>query len=43
VIRSVDAPVYDQAVEEQIAEVQAKNPNRTLREFLMSGEVWEVK
>ncbi|MCD7938346.1 MAG: 2-oxoacid:ferredoxin oxidoreductase subunit beta [Tannerellaceae bacterium] len=43
VIRSVDAPVYDQAVEEQIAEVQAKNPNRTLRDFLMSGDVWEVK
>lgn len=43
VIRCVDAPVYDQAVEEQIKEVQAKNPNRTLREFLMSGEVWEVK
>ncbi len=43
VIRSVDAPVYDQAVEEQIAEVQEKNPNRTLRDFLMSGDVWEVK
>lgn len=43
VIRSVEAPVYDQTVEEQIAEVQAKNPNRTLREFLMSGEVWEVR
>ncbi len=43
VIRSVDAPVYDQAVEEQIEAVQAKNTNRTLREFLMSGDVWEVK
>lgn len=43
VIRSVEAPVYDEAVEEQIKEVQAKNPNRTLKEFLMSGDVWEVK
>jgi len=43
VIREVEAPVYDQAVEEQIAEVQAKNPTRTLKELLMKGEIWEVK
>lgn len=43
VIRDVEAPVYDVSVEEQIAEVQAKKPNRTLHDFLMSGEVWEVK
>ncbi|MDH6535196.1 2-oxoacid:ferredoxin oxidoreductase subunit beta [Parabacteroides sp. 52] len=43
VIRDVEAPVYDQEVEKQIAEVQAKNPTRTLRELLMQGEVWEVK
>ncbi len=43
VIRDVEAPVYDQEVEKQIADVQAKKSERTLREYLMSGEVWEVK
>lgn len=43
VIRSVEAPVYDREVEKQIADVQAKKKERTLREFLMSGEIWEVK
>lgn len=43
VIRDVEAPVYDQEVEKQIEAVQAKNPIRTLNDFLMSGEVWEVK
>ena len=43
VIRDVDAPTYDQAVHEQIAEVQAKNPTRKLRDLLMQGDVWEIK
>lgn len=43
VIRDVPAPVYDEEVEKQIAEVQAKKPARKLRDFLMGGEVWEVK
>ena len=43
VIRDVDAPVYDEAVHQQIEEVQSKNPTRTLKDFLMKGEVWEVK
>ncbi len=43
VIRNVAAPAYDEAVEQQIAEVQAKNPTRTLKELLMKGEVWEIK
>lgn len=43
VIRDVPAPVYDEEVEKQIAEVQAKKPARKLRDFLMSGEIWEVK
>ncbi|MDL2265113.1 2-oxoacid:ferredoxin oxidoreductase subunit beta [Parabacteroides sp. OttesenSCG-928-G21] len=43
VIRDVEAESYDQAVENQIKEVQAKNPVRTLNEYLMSGEIWEVK
>ena len=43
VIRAVSVPVYDEEVEKQIASVQAKNPTRKLKEFLMGGEVWEVK
>jgi len=43
VIRKVEAPVYDQEVKAQIAEVQAKKPQRKLRDFLLSGETWEVK
>lgn len=43
VIRDVEAPVYDQEIEKQIAEVQTKKPARTLREFLMTCDTWEVK
>ena len=43
VIREVDAPTYDEAVHQQIEEVQAKNPIRNLQDYLMSGEIWEVK
>jgi len=43
VIRDVAAPTYDRAMEEQIEKVKAKNPVRSLREYLMSGEIWEVK
>ena len=42
VIRDVDAPTYDEAVHQQIEEVQAKNPIRNLQDYLMSGEIWEV-
>ncbi len=43
VIRDVEAPTYDEGVEEQIKAVQAKNPVRTLRDYLMTKDVWEVK
>lgn len=43
VIRSVDAPTYDQEVVDQIESVQAKKRERTLRELLLSEETWEVK
>jgi 2-oxoglutarate ferredoxin oxidoreductase subunit beta len=42
VIRDIDAPCYDEAVSEQIEQVRAANPVRTLQEFLMKGEVWKV-
>lgn len=43
IIRDVEAPSYEEAVYEQIKEVQAKKPARKLEEFLMSGETWEIK
>jgi 2-oxoglutarate ferredoxin oxidoreductase subunit beta len=43
VIRDVEAPTYEVEMEAQIESVKAKKPARTLREFLMSGDVWEVK
>jgi len=43
VIRDVAAPAYDEAMEEQIEKVKAKNPVRSLHEYLMSGDVWEVE
>ncbi len=43
VIRNVEGLCYDQEVEKMIQDVQAKTKTRTLREFLMSGETWEVK
>ena len=43
VIRDVEAPVYDESVQQQIEEVKAQKPARTLQEMLMSGEIWEIK
>lgn len=43
VIRDVEALAYDQCVADQISEVQAKNPVRTLHDYLMTKDVWEVK
>ncbi|MDR2474056.1 MAG: 2-oxoacid:ferredoxin oxidoreductase subunit beta [Tannerella sp.] len=42
VIRDVAAPTYDESVHAQIAEVQAKKPERTLRDMLLAGEKWEI-
>lgn len=43
VIRSVEAPTYDQEAVRNIEEVQAKSSIKSLTDFLMSGETWEVK
>ncbi len=43
IIRDVDAPSYDWAVADQIAQVQAKNPTRKLRDLILQGSHWEVK
>ncbi|WP_165043465.1 2-oxoacid:ferredoxin oxidoreductase subunit beta [Dysgonomonas sp. ZJ709] len=43
VVRDVDSPVYDQGVEQQIKDVQEKDTTRTLRDYLMTKDTWEVK
>ena len=43
VIRDVDAPVYDESVQQQLEEVKSKKTARTLNEMLMAGEVWEIR
>lgn len=43
VIRDVDAPSYDEAIEAQIAEVKAKKGQRSLRDVLLAESYWEVK
>ena len=43
VIRDVEAPTYDEAVEAQIEEVKAKKPYHTFEELLLTNDTWEVK
>ncbi|BAG83460.1 2-oxoacid:ferredoxin oxidoreductase subunit beta [Candidatus Azobacteroides pseudotrichonymphae] len=41
IIRNVEALVYDYEIEKQIKEVKDMKKEKTLREFLMAGNVWE--
>ena len=43
VIRDVEAPTYDEAVEAQIEEVKTKKPYHTFEELLLTNDTWEVK
>lgn len=43
VIRDVESTTYEAALEEQIKTIQDKNPIRTLKDYLMTKDVWEVK
>lgn len=43
IIRDYAAPTYNEDFENQMKEVQAKNPIRTLNDYLMSQETWEIK
>ncbi len=43
VIRSVYAPVYDQEMKLQIAEIQKTRKVASMNELLFSGNTWEVK
>lgn len=43
VIRDVEAPTYDAAVNEQIEEIKAKKPYHNFKELLYTNDIWEVK
>ena len=43
VIRDVEAPTYNDAVNEQSDEISAKKPYHSLRELLLTNDTWEVK
>lgn len=43
VIRDVEAPTYDAAVNEQIMEIKEKNPCHCFNDLLYTNDIWEVK
>ena len=43
VIRDVEAPTYDDAVNDQIAEVSKQKPYHCFEELLETNDIWEVK
>lgn len=43
IIRDVDAPTYDEAVNAQIEEVKAKKEYHNFTELLETNDIWEVK
>ena len=43
VIRSVEAPTYDERTENQIAEVKAKSKIKCMDDLLNSGNTWEIE
>lgn len=43
VIRDVEAPTYDEAVNAQVEEVKAKKPYHNFTELLETNDIWDVK
>ncbi|MCD7973207.1 MAG: 2-oxoacid:ferredoxin oxidoreductase subunit beta [Candidatus Azobacteroides sp.] len=43
VIRDYTTATYEEDFTNQIKEIQTKNPVRTLKDYLLSGETWEIK
>lgn len=43
VIRDVEAPTYNDAVNEQVEEIKSKKPYHSLKELLLTNDTWEVK
>ena len=43
IIRDVEAPTYDAAVNQQIEDVKAQKSYHTFAEMLETNDIWEVK
>ncbi len=43
IIRDVESPVYNEAVEQQVREVKAAHGFDSLRSMILAGDTWEVK
>ena len=43
VISDVEAPVYNEEIEQQVADVRARKGYTCLRDMLLAGDTWEVK
>ena len=43
VIRDVEAPTYDDAVNQQIEDVKKQKPYHNFTELLETNDIWEVK
>ncbi|MDE5649401.1 MAG: 2-oxoacid:ferredoxin oxidoreductase subunit beta, partial [Duncaniella sp.] len=43
VIRDVDAPVYNEEIEAQVAEVRGRKNFGSLRDMALAGETWTVE
>ncbi|MCM1521054.1 MAG: 2-oxoacid:ferredoxin oxidoreductase subunit beta [Muribaculaceae bacterium] len=43
VIRDVDAPVYNEAIEQQIADVRARKNFTSLRDMVLAGSTWTIE
>ena len=43
VIRDVDAPVYNDTLDEQVAEVRSRKNYGSLRDMILAGSTWQVK
>lgn len=43
VIRDVDAPVYNDTLDEQVAEVRSRKNYGSLRDMILAGNTWQVK
>ncbi|MCM1162984.1 MAG: 2-oxoacid:ferredoxin oxidoreductase subunit beta [Muribaculaceae bacterium] len=43
VIRDVDAPVYNEAIEQQISEVRGRKNFSSLRDMVMAGSTWTIE
>ena len=43
IIRQVEAPAYDQLIEQQIEEVKSKSKIKNMDDVLNSGSTWVVK